>query len=316
MQTLEATPVFVHAGPFANIAHGNSSIVADQVALRLVGPDGIVVTEAGFGADIGAEKFFNIKCRESGLIPNCAVVVVTVRALKMHGGGPKVTLGAQLPKEYIEPNVELVEKGCDNLQRHIQNCKKFGVNVVVAINKFLSDTDAEIEVIKKKSLEAGAENALLADHWAKGGAGAVDLGKAIIEACKKHKEQKLSFKFLYPVEASIKEKIELVCKEIYRADGVTYEPLAEEKIKKFTEQGFDKLPICMAKTHLSFSHDPALKNAPTGFTVPIRDVRASVGAGFIYLLLGPITTMPGLGSRPVFFDIDIDPETGDVVGLS
>jgi len=316
MQTLEATPVFVHAGPFANIAHGNSSIAADRVALKLVGAEGFVVTEAGFGSDIGAEKFFDIKCRSSGLVPQCAVIVVTARALKMHGGGPKVVAGTPLPKEYKEPHPDLVEKGTCNLQRHIQNCKKFGVNVVVAINKFLTDSDEEIEIIKKYAQEAGAEEAVLAQHWAKGGEGAVDLAKAVVAACQKVKENAQEFKFLYPLHLSIKEKIATICKEIYRADGVTYEPLAEEKIKKFTEAGFDKLPICMAKTHLSFTHDAELKGAPTGFTIPIRDVRASVGAGFIYPLVGTMSTMPGLPTRPVFYDIDLDPDTGEVVGLS
>jgi len=315
MQTLEGTPVFVHAGPFANIAHGNSSIVADKVALKLVGEDGVVVTEAGFGADIGAEKFFNIKCRYSGLVPNCAVIVATVRALKMHGGGPKVTPGRTLAKEYVEPHVELVEAGCANLIKHIQNCKKFGVAVIVAINKFLTDSDEEIELVKRLAKEAGAEDAVVAEHWAKGGAGAIDLAKSVHEACEANKKAGNTFKFLYPLEKTIKEKIETICKEIYGADGVSYEPLAEEKIKEFEAQGFGNLPICMAKTHLSLSHDASLKGAPTGFTVPIRDIRASVGAGFVYPLLGNISTMPGLPTRPKFFDMDIDFETGEIYGL-
>lgn len=315
MQTLEGTPVFVHAGPFANIAHGNSSIIADQIALRLVGEDGFVVTEAGFGADIGAEKFFNIKCRYSGLKPQAAVVVVTARALKLHGGGPKVELGQPLPKEYIEESVPLVEKGCENMVAHIRNCRKFGVRVIVAINKFSTDSQAEIECIRAKALEAGADDAVMADHWAQGGAGAVDLANAISEACAKARVDN-DFKFLYPLEKTVKEKIEEICLKIYGAEGVDFSPEAEEKIAAYTRLGFDKLPICMAKTHLSLSHDPTLIGAPSGFRVPIRDINASVGAGFLYPLLGSIMTMPGLPTRPVFFDIDIDPETGKIVGLS
>lgn len=315
MQTLEGTPVFVHAGPFANIAHGNSSIIADQIALRLVGEDGFVVTEAGFGADIGAEKFFNIKCRYSGLKPQAAVVVVTARALKLHGGGPKVELGQPLPKEYIEESVPLVEKGCENMVAHIRNCRKFGVRVIVAINKFSTDSQAEVEAIRAKALEAGADAAVLADHWAQGGAGAVDLATAISDACAAARADN-DFKFLYPLEKTIKEKIEEICLQIYGAEGVDFSPEAEEKIAAYTRLGFDKLPICMAKTHLSLSHDPTLIGAPSGFRVPIRDLNASVGAGFLYPLLGSIMTMPGLPTRPVFFEIDIDPETGKIVGLS
>ena len=318
MQTLEGTPVFVHAGPFANIAHGNSSILADFMALKLAGPDGFVVTEAGFGADIGAEKFFDIKCRYSGLKPNCAVIVVTVRALKMHGGGPDVVVGQPLPKAYIEESVELTEKGCANMQVHIRNCKKFGVNVIVAVNKFTTDSPAEVEAVRRKALEAGADDAVLCEHWAKGGAGAVDLGKAVISACEKNRQShaEAGFKFLYDLDIPIKAKIEAICKNIYGADGVTFSPEAEHKIETFTKLGFDKLPICMAKTHLSLSHDPKLPGVPTGFTVPIRDVKASIGAGFLYPLLGSIMTMPGLPTRPVFFDIDIDVNTGKIVGLS
>jgi formyltetrahydrofolate synthetase len=315
MQTLEGTPVFVHAGPFANIAHGNSSIVADQIALRLVGEDGFVVTEAGFGADIGAEKFFNIKCRYSGLKPQAAVVVVTARALKLHGGGPKVELGQPLPREYIEESVSLVEKGCENMMVHIRNCLKFGVRVIVAINKFSTDSAAEVAIIEKKAMEAGADSAVLANHWAEGGQGALDLAKAVAEACAKARQSN-EFKFLYGLDLTIKEKIEAICKNIYGADGVDFLPAAEEKIAAYTRLGFDKLPICMAKTHLSLSHDATLPGVPTGFRVPIRDLNASVGAGFLYPLLGSIMTMPGLPTRPVFFDIDIDPETGKIVGLS
>jgi formyltetrahydrofolate synthetase len=312
MQTLEATPAFVHAGPFANIAHGNSSILADMIALKLVGKDGYVITEAGFGADMGFEKFCDIKCRESGLVPNCAVMVATIRALKMHGGGPKVVAGQKLAAAYTEENVELLEKGCSNLVKHIQNIRKFGLPVVVAINRFATDTPAEIEAVRKAAIAAGAEDAVMADNWAEGGAGAVELGEAVIKACAKPSE----FKFLYPVEASIKEKIECIVKEVYGGAGVEYLPEAEKKIELYTKQGFDKTTICMAKTHLSFSHDPNLKGAPSGFIVPIRDVRASVGAGFLYPLLGTMSTMPGLSIRPGYYDIDIDPVTGKVVGLS
>ncbi|KAN0023838.1 hypothetical protein ACTFIV_008225 [Dictyostelium citrinum] len=314
MQTLEGTPVLVHAGPFANIAHGNSSIIADQIALKLAGKDGYVVTEAGFGADIGAEKFFDIKCRSSGLKPNCAVIVATIRALKMHGGGPKVVAGTPLDKAYTNENIDLLEKGIDNLAHHIKNLKKFGVGVVVAINKFHTDSDAEIRLLVDKSLAAGANDAVMSDHWAEGGNGALDLAHAVEKACKE--TNKDNFKYLYPLDKSIKEKIEIIAKEIYGADGVEYSPEAEDKIKLYTTQGFNKLPICMAKTHLSLSHDPERKGVPTGFILPIRDVRASIGAGFIYPLVGSMATIPGLPTRPCFYEIDIDTNTGKIVGLS
>ncbi|MCB8944921.1 MAG: formate--tetrahydrofolate ligase [Ardenticatenaceae bacterium] len=311
MQTLEGTPAFVHAGPFANIAHGNSSIVADQLALKLVGEDGYVITEAGFGADIGMEKLFNIKCRYSGLIPNCVVLVATIRALKMHGGGPKVIAGTPLDPAYTEENLELLEAGCSNLMKHVQNATRFGVPVVVCINRFKDDTDAEVELVKRKAMEAGASDAAMSNHWAEGGAGAVELGKAVIAACEKPSD----FKFLYPLEQSIKEKIETIAKVMYGADGVEYSEEAEKKIALYTRVGFDKLPMCMAKTHLSLSHDPNLKGAPSGFTVPVRDIRASVGAGFLYPLLGTMSTMPGLPTRPAYFEVDLDLETGKVIGL-
>ena len=312
MQTLEGTPAFVHAGPFANIAHGNSSIVADQIALKLVGPDGYVLTESGFGADIGMEKFFNIKCRYSGLIPDAVVLVATIRALKMHGGGPRVIAGAPLDPAYTEENLELLEKGSENMVAHIKNALRFGIPVVVAINRFTTDTDAEVELVRKIAIEAGAEDAVMTNHWTEGGQGAVELGKAVIAAC----EKPSNFQFLYPLEASIKEKIETIAKEVYGADGVEYSEEAERKIERYNRLGFSELPICMAKTHLSISHDPSLKNVPKGFIVPIRDIRASVGAGFIYPLVGEMSTMPGLPTRPAFYDIDIDLETCMVVGLS
>ncbi len=309
MQTLEGTPAFVHAGPFANIAHGNSSIVADKIALKLAD---YVVTESGFGADIGMEKFFDIKCRYSGLIPHCVVLVATVRALKMHGGGPTVKAGAPLDPAYTEENLELLKAGLPNLQAHIQNVLRFGIPVVVAVNSFKDDTLAEVELVRKAAIEAGAEDSVVARHWMEGGSGAVKLAEAVVSAC----EKPSNFKFLYPLKGtSIKEKIEIICKEIYGAAGVEYSEEAEKKIALYTKLGFDELPMCMAKTHLSLSHDPAVKGRPTGYTVPIRDIRASVGAGFLYPLLGEMSTMPGLPTRPVYYDVDLDLETGQVVGL-
>jgi len=309
MQTLEGTPAFVHAGPFANIAHGNSSIIADKIALKLAD---YVVTESGFGADIGMEKFFDIKCRYSGLIPNVVVLVATVRALKMHGGGPKVTAGKPLDKAYTEENLELLKAGLGNLQHHIKNALRFGIPVVVAVNSFADDTPAEVELVRKAAIEAGAEDAVVARHWMEGGAGAKKLAEAVVAAC----EKPSNFDFLYPLKGtSIKDKIETICKEVYGADGVEYYPEAEKKIELYTKLGFDELPMCMAKTHLSLSHDPALKGVPKGFVVPIRDIRASVGAGFLYPLLGEMSTMPGLPTRPVYYDVDVDLETGRVVGL-
>lgn len=312
MQTIEETPAFVHAGPFANIAHGNSSIVADQIALKLVGPEGYVLTEAGFGADMGMEKFFNIKCRYSGLTPDCVVLVATVRALKMHGGGPKVVAGKPLAHEYTNENLDLLEKGCANLVRHVGNAKQFGIPVVVAVNKFKDDTPAEIELIRKLAIAAGAEDAVMTNHWAEGGLGAVNLANAVVKACDKPR----NFQFLYPLEASIKEKIEAIVTKVYGGVAVEYSPEAEKQIERYAKQGFDKLPICMAKTQYSISHDANLKGAPSGFTVPIREVRASVGAGFLYPLVGTMSTMPGLSTRPGYFDIDLDVETGKIIGLS
>jgi len=313
MQTVERTPVLVHAGPFANIATGNSSIVADEVALKLVGKDGFVVTEAGFGADIGMEKFFNIKCRYSGLKPKCAVIVATVRALKMHGGGPPVSAGKPLAKEYKEENIELVTKGAANLAKHIENAKKFGVNVVVAVNKFKDDTDAEIDAVKKVAMEAGAFDAVLANHWAEGGAGAAKLAEAVERACKANDEA--NFKFLYDVELPISKKIEIISKEIYGADGIEISELAQKQIKQYEEAGFANLPICIAKTQYSFSCDAAAKGVPKGFTIAVREVRGCAGAGFLYPICGDIMTIPGLPTRPGFYDVDIDVTTGEVLGL-
>ncbi|MBI4926569.1 MAG: formate--tetrahydrofolate ligase, partial [Anaerolineae bacterium] len=310
MQTLEGTPVFVHAGPFANIAHGNSSIIADKIALKLAD---FVVTESGFGADIGMEKFFDIKCRASGLTPSVVVLVATVRALKMHGGGPKVVAGKPLDSAYTDENLELLGKGLNNLLHHIGIARKYGIPVVVAVNKFATDTPAELELIRKVAVEqGGAEDAVVAAHWELGGEGAVDLAKAVEKASQKPR----NFQFLYPLNISIKEKIETIAREVYGADGVDYSPEAEAQISEYTRLGFDRLPICMAKSHLSLSHDATLKGVPKGFRLPVREIRASVGAGFLYPLIGKMSTMPGLPTRPAFFDIDIDLETGRILGLS
>lgn len=310
LQTLEGTPVMVHAGPFANIAHGNSSIVADRIALKLAD---YVITESGFASDMGMEKFFDIKCRYSGNIPNAVVLVATIRALKMHGGGPKVTAGAPLAPEYVEENLELLEAGAANMLAHISIAQKFGVPVVVAINRFPTDTDAEVELVRKLALQhSGVTDAVASDHFTHGGEGAIELAKAVMKAC----EEPSNFKFLYPLDMSLKEKIETIAKEVYGADGVDFSPEAEARLKRYTELGYGNLPICMAKTHLSISHDPTLKNVPKGFRVPIRTVSASVGAGFVYPLLGTMSTMPGLPTRPAYYDIDIDFETGKILGLS
>ena len=311
MQALEGTPALVHAGPFANIAHGNSSIVADQIALKLVGKDGFVVTESGFGADIGMEKFFNIKCRYSGLVPNCVVLVATVRALKMHGGGPKVVAGKPLDAAYTDEDLELLKKGCSNMVAHIENAVRFGIPVVVAVNEFSTDTAAETALVRRIARKAGAQDAVVSSHWADGGKGSVKLARAVVKAC----SMPANFKFLYPLDITIKQKIETIARDMYGAAGVEYLPAAEEKIALYTRLGFDKLPICMAKTHLSLSHDPELKGRPTGFIVPVRDIRASIGAGFLFPLIGEMPTIPGLPTRPAFYDIDLDIENDRVIGL-
>ncbi len=311
MQTLEGTPAFVHAGPFANIAHGNSSIVADQIALKLVGPSGYVITESGFGADCGMEKFMDIKCRYSGLIPNVVVIVATIRALKMHGGGPKVVAGRPLDKAYTEENLPLLEAGAGNLAKHVENARLFGIPAVVAVNSFKYDTEAEIKLVQKIALEAGAEGAFKCTNWMHGGKGAIELAEAVVAAAEKTNH----FEFLYPLDMPIKQKIETIATKIYGADGVDFLPEAEAKIELYTRLGFDKLPINMAKTHLSLTHDPNVKGRPTGWRLPIRDIRASVGAGFLYPLCGAMRTMPGLPTRPVFFDVDLDLGTGKVKGL-
>lgn len=307
LQTLENTPCFVHAGPFANIAHGNSSIIADQIALRL---SEYVVTESGFGADCGMEKFMNIKCRYSGLKPDCVVMVCSIRALKMHSGRYKVVPGKPLDAEIVKEDIESLVKGSENLIKQIENARLFGVPVVVAINVFSTDTDREIETVRKIALENGAFAATVSEVWAKGGEGGRELAEAVVRAC----EEPNQFQFLYPLDIPIKEKIEIIATKIYGADGVVYEPVAEEKMKQFTDLGWDKLPICMAKTHLSLSHDPKLKGRPRNFKLPVRDIRPSVGAGFLYPLCGEMRTMPGLPSVPAGNKIDIDAE-GNVVGL-
>lgn len=307
MQTLEGQLAFVHAGPFANIAHGNSSVLADRVALQI---GDYVVTESGFGADMGMEKFFDIKCRVSGLTPDCVVLVATIRALKTHGGGPRVVAGRPLDPAYTEENLPLLRAGLSNLKAHIANAKRYGVPVVVAVNHFGTDTDAEVRLVVDEAAKAGASHAVVTRNWADGGAGAVELAEAVVAAS----EEPSDFGFLYPLEQSIKEKIEAIATQVYGARDVEYSPAAERQITDFERAGFGYLPICMAKTHLSISHDPKLKGAPTDYTLPVREVRASAGAGFIYPLLGTMRTMPGLGATPAFMQVDVD-DNGEVVGL-
>ncbi len=308
MCTAEYQPCMVHAGPFANIAVGQSSIIADRIGLKMFDYH---VTESGFAADIGFEKFWNVKSRFSGLKPHVSVLTTTIRALKMHGGGFEFIPGQGVDREKMETeNVEAVIKGCENLEKMIENMNLFGVPVVVAINHFESDTQAEVDAIREKALAAGAEDAVTSKVWLKGGDGGTELAEAVVKAAEKPSE----FKFLYPLDWPIKKKIETIAEKIYGADGVSYSAEAEKKIKLYTEQGFDKLPMCMAKTHLSLSHDPNLKGRPTGFIIPVRDVKASVGAGFLYPLLGQMRTMPGLPKEPAGNKVDID-ENGNIVGL-
>lgn len=286
MQTLEGTPVFVHAGPFANISIGASSVLADKLALKLAGTEsdedhnektGFVVTEAGFDFTMGGERFFNIKCRSSGLVPDVVVIVATVRALKVHGGGPEITPGGALHEIYRTENIDILEKGCVNLRKHVSNARQYGVPVVVAINKFETDTEAEIAVVREEALAAGAADAIPANHWAEGGKGAVDLANGVIKASSQEKD----FKLLYGLEDSVQERIERIGKIMYGAEKVEFSELAQKKVDTYEKQGFGNLPICIAKTQYSLSHDPSLKGAPTGFTVPIRDVRLAVGAGYL-----------------------------------
>uniref|UniRef100_A0AAZ3RWA9 Monofunctional C1-tetrahydrofolate synthase, mitochondrial n=1 Tax=Oncorhynchus tshawytscha TaxID=74940 RepID=A0AAZ3RWA9_ONCTS len=304
MQTLEGSPVFVHAGPFANIAHGNSSVLADKLALKLVGEDGFVVTEAGFGADIGMEKFFNIKCRASGLRPNVVVLVATVRALKMHGGGPNVSAGSPLPREYIDESHH-------SLLQSLQLFPWFPLWLPSPWLLHRTDTQAEIDLVCQMAKESGASDAVPCHHWARGGRGSVELAQAVKQAG----SQPSHFQFLYSQETPIVEKIRMIAQKVYGADDIELSPEAQAKIDYYNQQGYGKLPICMAKTHLSLSHMPEKKGTPTGFTLPIRDIRASIGAGFIYPLVGTMSTMPGLPTRPCFYDIDLDPVTEEITGL-
>lgn len=307
IQTLENTPCFVHAGPFANIAHGNSSILADRIAIRLAD---FVVTESGFGADCGAEKFFDIKCRLSGLRPDAAVLVCSIRALKMHSGKFNVVAGKPLDKGIISEDLDALELGCSNLEKQIENVRIFGVPCVVAINRFSTDTQREIGLVKKIALRHGAFDCAVSELWRYGSKGGVDLAKAVICAA----NARTKFKFLYPLEIPIKKKIEAIAKNIYGAKDVHYETLAEENIALYEKLGFGRLPICMAKTHLSLSHDPKMKGRPQGFTLPVRDIRPSIGAGFLYALCGEMRTMPSLPSHPAGERIDMDSK-GRITGL-
>ena len=306
MQTIENTPALIHAGPFGNIATGNSSIVADLIGIR--GGD-YLVTEAGFGADMGAERFFNIKCRNSGLKPDAAVLVATVRALKVHSGRYEVKAGQPLPEEMLEENPGDVLAGADNLRKQIENIRLHGVSPVVAVNSFPTDYDSEHDAIREVAEEMGARVAIC-NHFSEGGKGAVELAEAVAEAA----EEPTEFRFLYPEEASLKEKIEAIATKVYGADGVEYDLTASRQLDSYEKNGFGKLPICMAKTHLSISSDPSLRGAPKGWMLPVRQVRASVGAGFIYPICGDMRTMPGLSIHPAAHDIDID-EDGQIVGL-
>jgi formate--tetrahydrofolate ligase len=307
MQTLENTPVLVHAGPFGNIATGNSSIVADRIGIK--GGD-FLITEAGFGADMGAERFFNIKCRYSGLKADAAVLVATVRALKAHSGRFKIVAGRPLPPELLEENPDDVFAGADNLRKQIENVRLHGVSPVVAINAFPTDHASEHAAIREIAEGMGARVAVC-NHFAEGGAGAVDLADAVAEAT----EEPTEFRFLYPEEASLREKIETIATKVYGADGVAYDMKASQQLDSYEKNGFGRLPVCMAKTHLSISSDPTLLGAPKGWTLPVREVRASVGAGFIYPLCGEMRTMPGLSATPAATRIDLD-DNGEVVGLS
>ncbi|QRG39486.1 hypothetical protein FDK38_003931 [Candidozyma auris] len=323
MQTLEGTPVFVHAGPFANISIGASSVLADKMALKLAGtsPDlteeeraaqeGYVVTEAGFDFTMGGERFMNIKCRASGLAPDVIVIVATVRALKVHGGGPEVKAGAPLAPEYTQENVELLRAGCSNLAKHIENARQYGLPVVVAINRMSSDSEKEHEVIRDEALKAGAADAIVSNHWEEGGQGAVDLARGVIEAANSIDKD---FKFLYDTEPSVAEKIDTIAKKMYGAGEVEFLPEAQKKIDLYTKQGFGNLPICIAKTQYSLSHDAALKGVPTGFKFPVRDVRASVGAGYLYALAAEIQTIPGLPTHCGFMNVEVNDE-GEIEGL-
>ncbi len=306
--TIEYQPVMVHAGPFANIAVGQSSIIADRIGLKMFDYH---VTESGFAADIGFEKFWNVKCRLSGLHPDVSVIVATIRALKMHGGGPKVVPGRPLPKEYQEENLELLEKGFENLLHHINIVKKSGIKPVVCINAFYTDTKEEIKLLKRLCEEAGARVAL-SEHWLKGGEGALELADAVMDAC----EEEVDFKFLYPMDMPLRQKVETIAREVYGADGVAWSPEAEEKAKRFEEDPkYRDYYVMMVKTHLSLSHDPNIKGVPKGWVLPIRDILLFSGAKFLCPMAGTISLMPGTSSTPAFRKVDVDVETGQVKGL-
>ncbi len=307
VQTVEHTPCFVHTGPFANIAHGNSSIIADTIALKIAD---FVITECGFGADLGAEKFFDIKCRASGIVPDVAVIVCSIRALKMHSGHFKIK-GRFLDKRLFKENLQATEIGCVNLQKQIKNITTFGIPVVVAINRFAADTEREISLVKKKAIFNGASNAVVSEVWKYGSKGGLKLAEAVMNASRKGNAD---FKYLYPLDASIKNKIDIIAKEIYGAGKVTYSAVADKKIRTYERRGYGKLPVCIAKTHLSLSPNPEIKGAPKGFTLPVRDIHISIGAGFILPICGAIRTMPGLPSDPIGAKIDID-KKGNIKGL-
>ncbi|MEW6001690.1 MAG: formate--tetrahydrofolate ligase [Nitrospirota bacterium] len=308
LQSLEGQPVFVHAGPFANIAVGQSSIVADRIALKL---SDYHITESGFGADIGFEKFWNIKCRYSGLTPHCSVIVATIRALKMHGGGPKVVPGLPLPDEYKKENLPLLEKGCENMVHHIKTVRKAGINPVVCINAFHTDTKDEINLVRKIAEGAGAR-AAVSEHWLRGGEGALELADAVVDAC----EDKTDFRFLYDLKTPLRRRIELIAKEVYGAEGVTYTPEATAKAERIEKDpAMEKMATCMVKTHLSLSHDPAVKGVPKGWVLTIRDILFYGGAGFVVPVAGAISLMPGTSSDPAYRRVDVDVNTGKVKGL-
>jgi formate--tetrahydrofolate ligase len=307
LQTLENTPVLVHTGPFGNIATGNSSVVADLIGIHT---GDYLITEAGFGADMGAERFFNIKCRASGLQPDAAVVVATVRALKAHSGKYKIVAGKPLPEDLLAENPDDVLAGAANLRKQIENVKLHGVSPVVAINAFPTDHPSEHEAIREVAAAAGARSAVCT-HFADGGRGATELAEAVAEAA----DEPTDFRFLYDSEASLRDKIQTVATRVYGADGVEYSAQASKQLDTYEKAGFGTLPVCIAKTHLSISSDPSLKGAPTGWTLPVREVRASVGAGFVYPICGEMRTMPGLGTNPAAARIDLD-ENGEIVGLS
>ena len=307
MQTLEGGPALVHTGPFGNIATGNSSIVADRIAIHT---GDFLVTEAGFGADMGAERFFNIKCRYSGLAPDAAVMVATVRGLKAHSGNHRIVAGRPLPEALLAENPDEVHAGGDNLRKQLSNMKAHGVTPVVAINAFPGDHDADLAAIGEIADEYGARCAITT-HFSDGGAGAAQLAEAVAEAC----EEPSSFKVLYEDDLSLKDKIAAVATTVYGADDVEYSATANRQLDTYENAGFGHLPVCIAKTHLSISSDPSLKGAPTGWTLPVREVRASVGAGFVYPICGDMRTMPGLGRQPAAMGIDLD-ENGEIVGLS